>query len=517
MMALGLATREHYPIGESISTDKEKGKSITLSELLSFTMVSQTVVSSLLVVLGAAGVRAQQRQSLWGQCGGSGWSGPTLCVDGAWCNPQNQWYHQCIPGSGPTTAQPQVPTTTARPTTTLITSVVSTTSPSGPVVTNPPVNPGTCPNTPSGLGTPVANQLNDPFTFHNGNKVTSKADWACRQREISELLQRYELGTLPPKPSSVTASFSGSTLSISVSEGGKSISFTVSINNRPSGAGPHPAIINFGTFGASLPVPAGVATINFNNDDIAQQQGGSSRGRGKFYDLYGSSHSAGALTAWAWGVSRIVDALELTQAQTGIDPTRLGVTGCSRNGKGAIVAGALEPRIALTLPQESGAGGSGCWRIATWQKNNGQNVQDSTQIVQENVWFSPNFNSYVNNVNQLPFDHHLLAGLIAPRALYVMENVDMEWLGKISTYGCMGIARKQWEALGVLDNFGYSQVGGNSHCSFPSSQQGSELNAFIDKFLLKRSGGNTNIFRSTQTHSSFNLNNWSPWAVPSLH
>ncbi|KAK3985720.1 4-O-methyl-glucuronoyl methylesterase [Cladorrhinum sp. PSN332] len=480
-------------------------------------MPSPRAAASLLVALAATGATAQQ--SLWGQCGGVNWSGQKTCVSGSYCFEQNQWYHQCIPGTGPTTAAPQ-PTTTSSVVipspTTLSTSVVASTTSSAPVATSTVApSPGTCPSTPSGLGSPVSNQLNDPFTFHGGGKVTSKSDWACRQAEISQLLQRYELGTLPAKPS-VSASFSGSTLSISVSEGGKSISFSVGISGVPSGTGPHPAIINFGTFGASIPVPAGVATINFNNDDIAAQQGGSSRGSGKFYTLYGSGHSAGALTAWAWGVSRIIDALELTQAQTRIDPKRIGVTGCSRNGKGAIVAGALEPRIALTLPQESGAGGSGCWRIATWQKNSGTNVQDSVQIVQENVWFSPNFNSYVNNVNQLPFDHHLLAGLIAPRPVYIMENVDMEWLGKISTYGCMGIARKQWQALGALDKFGYSQVGGNSHCSFPSSQQSGELNAFIGKYLLNNANaGNTNIFRSTQNHN-FNLDNWSPWAVPNL-
>src|SRR4051812_15786894 len=87
------------------------------------------------------------------------------------------------------------------------------------------------------------------------------------------------------------------------------------------------------------------------------------RGQGKFYTLYGSGHSAGALTAWAWGVSRIIDALELTPA-AGINPQKIGVTGCSRNGKGAIVAGALDERIALTIPQESGSGGSACWRLS---------------------------------------------------------------------------------------------------------------------------------------------------------
>lgn len=269
---------------------------------------------------------------------------------------------------------------------------------------------------------------------------------------------------------------------------------------------------------ASIPVPAGVATIVFNNDDIAAQQSVSaSRGRGKFSDLYGSSHSAGALVAWAWGVSRIIDALELTQSATNIDPTRIGVTGCSRNGKGAFVAGALEPRIALTLPQESGAGGAGCWRIAAWQNKNGYKVQDAPQIVTENVWFSTNFNSQVNNVNGLPLDHHFLAGLVAPRPLYVMENVDMEWLGKLSTYGCMGGGRKIYQALRALDKFGYSQVGGNSHCSFPSAKQGSELSAFIGKYLLKNNNaGTTSIFRTEQNLGSFSVDSWCPWPVPTL-
>ncbi|KAK4038868.1 hypothetical protein C8A01DRAFT_37194 [Parachaetomium inaequale] len=471
-------------------------------------MLFPAFASYLLAVLGAAGVQAQQRQSLWGQCGGSNWSGPTLCVDGAYCFQQNQWYHQCLPGSGPSTSSSSPPPQF----TTLSTSRVTVIPPTS--TTSVPGGGSTaCPTTPNGLGTPVSNALNDPFTFHGGGKVSSKADWSCRQAEISQLLQRYELGTLPPEPSSVTASFSGSTLSITVSENGKSISFSVTINNRPSSSGP--AIINYGSFGG-LPIPAGVATINFNNDEIAQQQDQSSRGKGKFYDLYGSSHSAGALTAWAWGVSRIIDALELTRAQTNIDPTRIGVTGCSRNGKGAMVAGALEPRIALTLPEESGAGGAGCWRIAAYQKSQGQNVQDSKQIVQENVWFSPNFNNYVNDVNVLPFDHHMLAGLIAPRPIYIMENTDMEWLGKVSTYGCMGLARTQWQALGALDRFGYSQVGGNQHCSFPSSQQSSELNAFIGKYLLNNANaGTTNIFRSTG-NQNFNLDSWSPWTVPTL-
>ena len=466
--------------------------------------------ASLLALFAAAGVQAQNVQQLWGQCGGQGWTGPTQCVSGAYCFQQNQWYHQCIPGTGTTTAAP-APTTL----TTSTTSVggggptTTTTVPGGS-------NPTACPAVPGSMPS-GSTQLNDPFTFASGGRVSSKADFTCRQAEISALMQRYELGELPPKPS-VSATFSGSTLSITVTANGKSVSFSVTVNRPSSGSGPFPAIISYGSYGSSIPVPAGVATILFNNDDIAQQTNTGSRGKGKFYDLYGSGHSAGALTAWAWGVGRILDALELVRSQANIDPARVGVTGCSRNGKGAIVAGALEPRIALTIPQESGSGGSACWRLSNWQNQNGYNVQASQQIITENVWFSKNFEPYVNNVNQLPFDHHLLASLVAPRPLYVIENSDMEWLGKISTYGCMGAARKTWEALGALDRFGYSQVGGNQHCSFNSGQQSAELNAFIGKYLLNNGGaGNTAIFRSTDSAASnFNFNSWCPWTVPSL-
>ncbi|KAH6689523.1 cellulose-binding family II [Plectosphaerella plurivora] len=32
----------------------------------------------------------------WGQCGGQGWTGGTVCVAGSTCTPSNQWYSQCL-------------------------------------------------------------------------------------------------------------------------------------------------------------------------------------------------------------------------------------------------------------------------------------------------------------------------------------------------------------------------------------------------------------------------------------
>ena len=70
------------------------------------------------------------------------------------------------------------------------------------------------------------------------------------------------------------------------------------------------------------------------------------------------------MTAWVWGASRIIDALEATP-KANINLSKLAVTGCSRDGKGALMAGAFEPRFALTIPQESGSGGDTCVRLTS--------------------------------------------------------------------------------------------------------------------------------------------------------
>ena len=352
-------------------------------------------------------------------------------------------------------------------------------------------------------------KLPNPFTFLNGQAVKSKQDWTCRQEQINALMQRYELGTKPAKPSSLKASFTGnSNLTITAAEQGKSISFSVSIAYPTTGKAPYPGLIAYG--GLSIPAPAGVAIITFNNDDIALENDATSRGVGKFYDLYGTDASAGATMAWAWAISRIVDALEMTPA-TKIKTTKLGVTGCSRNGKGALVAGAYDTRIALTIPQESGSGGSACWRLSD-AEDTSNNVQTAKEIVQENVWFSPLFDPYANtSIDVLPFDHHMLAGLVSPRALYVIEN-DIEWLGPTSMLGCMTAAQTQWQAIGAQQLFGFGQVGNHTHCAFPAVQQG-QLTAFVERALFDEVKVDPQVFESNYT---FDRAEWIDWKTPRL-
>ena len=56
-----------------------------------------------------------------GQCGGTGWAGPTCCASGSTCTPNGAYYSQCLPpnsgggGSDPTTSSVPSPTTTIAP------------------------------------------------------------------------------------------------------------------------------------------------------------------------------------------------------------------------------------------------------------------------------------------------------------------------------------------------------------------------------------------------------------------
>lgn len=82
---------------------------------------------------------------------------------------------------------------------------------------------------------------------------------------------------------------------------------------------------------------------------------------GAFFTLYpyekdNPTEQRGVLLAWAWGVSKILDALEAGAGKKlGINPALSLVGGVSRYGKSTAVAGAYDERIRVTVPFCSGA------------------------------------------------------------------------------------------------------------------------------------------------------------------
>lgn len=324
-------------------------------------------------------------------------------------------------------------------------------------------------------------KLPNPFLFHNGEKVVTKADWECKRAELSALIQAFEYGNLPPNKPVVTASRTNSSIVIDVSEGSKKISFSVTVR-RPQGEGPFPAVIALA--GVSIPVSSSIALITLNHDHIAQQSGQQSRGRGKFYDLYGSNYPAGTFLATTWAVSRVIDALEqLGSSVTGIQETRLAVSGCSRNGKAALFVGAFEPRIALTIPQEAGPSGPGLWRLWSEYRCRGIciPVMDPSDGITENPWFRKEFGQYLRRASVIPYDHHELMGLIAPRGLLLLEN-NIDWLQPANAVVGAQAARFIYQALGDKTGLGFVSPRNHAHCNLPADQV-QYIEGFFDRFL----------------------------------
>jgi hypothetical protein len=187
----------------------------------------------------------------------------------------------------------------------------------------------------------------------------------------------------------------------------------------------------------------------------------------------------------AWGASRILDALEITPSAN-INPKRVGVTGCSRDGKGAMIAEAFDDRLALTIPQEGGQGSAGRWRMAHEIKE-GTTVETAHQIVNGDTWYSTEFSKYVDTMPTVPFDNHLMHALYAypPRGLLFIENSGIAYLGLWSNYQCVN-------AQNVSDYIGFSQISHSDHCGFPAASK-PDLTAFIDHFLLVQDANTTSM------------------------
>jgi hypothetical protein len=358
--------------------------------------------------------------------------------------------------------------------------------------------------------------LPNPFTKADGSRIATREDWRCRRAEIRTMLEFYDVGEKPGKPGTFKATLQGNTIAITVGEGTNTFNMTASIN-RPSGApdAPIPAIIGINTPTGSLPTDffskRGIATITYKTNELTPPGFGGARASGNFYNLYPGS-TAGYMIRWAWGVSRIIDALEaLPEAK--IDLSRIAVTGCSFQGKIALYAGAFDERIALTIPQESGGGGTISWRYSDMLEDRDKTEVENLHHAQGAPWYAESLRQFNDAPDKLPFDHHELIAMIAPRAVLMIESSQIARMGAEAARVDALAAREVWKALGVPDRMGVTEEN-IGHCQW---HQGftSDLEAYLDKFLLsKKDGKSTDILRSKFTN--VDRAKWIPWTTPEL-
>ncbi|WP_246151680.1 endo-1,4-beta-xylanase [Rubripirellula reticaptiva] len=335
---------------------------------------------------------------------------------------------------------------------------------------------------------PSVRPLPDPFAWSDGSgRSTEFNDWARRRSEIKTEIEHYGIGTKPPQPKGIVADFKDGMLTVKVTQNGETLTLTARVE-LPDGDGPFPAVIGMGRGTGSLPADIfqsrKIATIAFDFGQVMSHT--QTRGDEPINRLYPDQIHIGAYSAWPWGVSRIIDGLELVENDLPIDRKHLAVTGCSFAGKMALFAGAFDERIALTITQEPGGGGAAAWRVSETLGN------VETLGKTSRAWFLEDMFQFSDAVEKLPYDHHELMAMVAPRALLVLGNPDYEWLADESGYVSCRAAHKVWKTFGIGDRFGFSIVGGHQHCQLPASQR-PEVEAFVDKFLLGKTDANTAV------------------------
>ncbi len=164
------------------------------------------------------------------------------------------------------------------------------------------------------------------------------------------------------------------------------------------------------------------------------------------------------LSVWAWGYYRVVDYLMTLE---NVDKDKIVATGHSRGGKTALLAGAMDTRIAVVVPAGSGAGGCGCLK---YLQGGGQTLIHITRRDKFDYWFQPRFRDFMRRVERLPFDQHFLKALVAPRALLCTEGLEDEWANPWGCQQTTEAVKEVYKFLGVPEKVGnHYRPGGHEH------------------------------------------------------
>ena len=358
-------------------------------------------------------------------------------------------------------------------------------------------------------------KLPDPFKKLDGTRMTSRAEWNCRREEIKKMAEKYVYGTKPPKPEMVSGTVTDKTITVKVSNGGKSTTFTASVALAGGAGKGAPAILIYdsGGFGAPLDSSVvkgeGVATITYNPYTIGKEGTGRSNKQGAFYDIYGSNSTTGLLVAWAWGVSRIIDVIAQSDGSI-LKADAIAVTGCSRFGKGSFVAGVFDQRVALTMPIESGSAG-----VPIFRGIPGEGAQSLSSAYGEQPWLGDGFSPFTGGASKLPVDTHEMVAMVAPRGLFIMDNPSIANLGPKSASVAALAGAEVFKALGAGDNITYySDVQNGSHCAM-RPEWSDPLKKAIQKFLTKT--GSAPGVMKIASKASGNLADWKDWETPTLN
>ena len=346
--------------------------------------------------------------------------------------------------------------------------------------------------------------LEDPLRFADGRKLRSRKEWPQRRREILEIFQREMYGQMPPESEIFLETLEeGTTLAgfalrrqvrmwFKADKTGPHIDWLELIPTQVQGPCPAILLLNYtgnheiledkeilvteawmreephkafqstrGKFnhdGADVVYPVSTllargyalvtacyCDISPDPDPLVEKDGvilQDSFAYTGVFDLWGPrdpsrDDNTTSLAAWAWGLMRGMDMIVRDPA---LDRNRVVLTGYSRLGKAALVAGAFDERIPVVVPVQTGGGGA-----PLAKRDYGEKI--ATEVSSFRHWFSRAYDKYAYDTASMPFDQHLLLACVAPRALLI-EGFDKPWFDTKGEFLALQAASPVWPFLG---------------------------------------------------------------------
>jgi hypothetical protein len=227
----------------------------------------------------------------------------------------------------------------------------------------------------------------------------------------------------------------------------------------------------------------GFAYVTFNTNDCAEDttlrnpDGSFAFRTTRFFPAY-PGYDWGILRAWAWGESRIADYL---QTDPSIDKNKLIITGVSRWGKAALIAGALDDRFAMVAPVASSGGGTPAYRFSGFGRGGKEGLVEMMRKYPNQ--FSPHLYQFYGHQDNLPFDEHWFIALCAPRPFIALEGLSDQNVQHYGVRQSWIYAKPAYDFLGVPDRLGISWTE-RRHGKVQGDWDA--LLAFADKYLMSK-------------------------------
>ena len=292
--------------------------------------------------------------------------------------------------------------------------------------------------------------LPNPMVLNDGTPVTTPAHWAQRREEMLAPLLDIQYGHPPvevPATRLVSASHiqsqnNGHTQyqQLKLSTGpNQSIPITVDLYTPTDFEGPIPLILRVGPGAPIIETinQRGYAIACYHHEDLDPDTEGKND-IGPAQAAY-PDQDWGSLAVWAWGASRALDHL-LTLPH--FDPERTVITGHSRTGKVALLAGVLDDRFQLVVPNGSGCGGAAAYKV---YNNGSETLELITHPKRFQYWLHDDFRRFAHKEPELPFDQHYMRALIAPRAVLSTDALDDLWANILGTQAAWQAAQPAFD------------------------------------------------------------------------